>query len=130
MKSSCSLFFLLCMSLLITGCRPKNFADYRLMEHIEENRIVTVDSDLELLSSLEHQRPTRGQSRRGEQNKRRLRSLFRIFQSKDNEESFLFRPPTPHKDSQIQAEEARQPGRLRLGLTFGNNALHIVDVWK
>ena len=124
------LLSLVLLIIILPGCAPKNFADYRLMEHIEENRVLTLDSDLELLSSLEHHRPTRAQSKKGEQHKRRLRSLFRIFKSGDNDNSFFFSPPIAYKNPQVRSPEITQPGRLRLGILVGHSAFNLVDVWR
>ncbi len=121
---------LLLFILILPACAPKSFADYRLMEHIEENKILMLDSDLELLSSLEHHRATRGQSKKGEQSKRRLRSLFRILTPHNSDEAPFINPPLASKDPQIKPPVTKQPGRLRLGITLGHSALNLVDVWR
>ena len=121
----CSLIIL--SILFLNNCAPQSSADYRLVEHIEEVRL-PVDSDMELLSSLEHQRQPKSQSKKNEQNKRRLRSLFRTLCSNQDPDFLLSQKTTDQPF--VQTNPPAQPGLLRLGVIVGHSSIHVYDAFR
>lgn len=117
---------LLSIAGILTGCGPRSSSDFHLMEPLDENRVPR-DSDLEYLSSLEHHRLTKGQSKLNEHSKRRLVQLFRIFKTTQDDQDYIQTQNLIHNS--FSQDNSKQPGLIKLSLRIGNNSFNVYDAF-
>lgn len=116
---------ILCILLLLSSCASRSSYDYHLVEHIEHNKI-PMDSDLELLSSLEHHRQPRSQAKKNEQYKHRLERLFKIIQPAPK----ALISKKKFRQTEVEASTSQQPGLVKLGVLVGSSAIPVYEFFK